>query len=254
VFFNNVVPGLTGGDLVKAFYVVRHTGEKTRSIVSVVVDRIMGLAGLALLAAIVVLFQLERFGTLALGIYLVLAGTCVLAAMFFSKRLRKALHLDVLLGKLPLSGPLKKIDEAFRFYRDHIGGLLFWLVFSMVNHAVSVLAVFCIGEALEVPLPWYEYLVLIPVISIASSVPIAPAGWGVGEALFGYLFKTYGAVYLPGVVQAGEIMATRGVVLSIVYRIQMTIWSLLGGLFVAVSKERIQVTDEEASAQMEPVR
>jgi hypothetical protein len=41
-------------------------------------------------------------------------------------------------------------------------------------------------------------------------------------------------------------MATRGVVLSIVFRLQMTVWSLLGGAFVALSKERIRVTEEEA--------
>jgi uncharacterized protein (TIRG00374 family) len=248
IFFNNVVPGLTGGDVIKAFYVVRHTGEKTRSVVSVIVDRVMGLMALAILAAVVVLFQLRPFWEAAVGIYGVLLGTCLLAAMFFSKRLRRRLRLDALLNKLPLSGLLKQVDQAFRFYRDHVGGLLIWLVLSIGNHVISVLSAVFIGEALAVPMPWAGYFILIPVINILSSAPITPAGWGVGEALFGYTFKRFGAQFLPGVLNAGNLMATKGVVLSVVYRQHLVAWSLLGGLFIVTSRARLTVTDEEAAS------
>ena len=250
-FFNNVVPGLTGGDLIKAIYVVRHTGEKTRSIVSVIVDRVMGLLALGLLAALVVPFQMDRvlrdpgFRFLALGIYGTILAVCCLAAVFFSKRIRRALSLDALLKKLPMADLLQKIDDAIRFYRGHTRGLLVWLVFSVINHAISVFSVICVGEALQIGVPWTEYLILIPVINIASAAPIAPAGWGVGEALYGFMFKNFCAQYLPTAAGAGAIMATRGVTLSIVSRLLQLLWSLLGGLFVAFSKEKVTASDKE---------
>ena len=43
LFFNNVMPGATGGDVVKAVYIVRRcSGDKVRAVVSIVVDRILG--------------------------------------------------------------------------------------------------------------------------------------------------------------------------------------------------------------------
>lgn len=76
---------------------------------------------------------------------------------------------------------------------------------------------------------------LIPVINIVSALPVSPNGWGWGEALYKSLFGTYGAPYLQGAVSAEvakATMGTRGVALSVLYRLHLTFWSLLGGLFV----------------------
>ncbi|MCK4602478.1 MAG: flippase-like domain-containing protein, partial [Phycisphaerae bacterium] len=43
LFFNAVVPGTVGGDLVKAYYVSKHTPRKAAALVSTFVDRMMGL-------------------------------------------------------------------------------------------------------------------------------------------------------------------------------------------------------------------
>src|SRR5208337_4783864 len=50
--FNLVIPGAVGGDLVKAAYLVRMHIKKTQAISSMVIDRIVGLIGLFILAAI----------------------------------------------------------------------------------------------------------------------------------------------------------------------------------------------------------
>ena len=53
VFFNNVMPGQTGGDAVKAVYIVRRCPDgRIPALMSVIVDRILGLGSLALLGAI----------------------------------------------------------------------------------------------------------------------------------------------------------------------------------------------------------
>ena len=50
--FNLVIPGAVGGDLIKAAYLVRMRIRKTQAIASMVIDRILGLLGLFILAAI----------------------------------------------------------------------------------------------------------------------------------------------------------------------------------------------------------
>ena len=50
--FNLVIPGAVGGDLIKAAYLVRMRIRKTQAIASMVIDRIVGLLGLFILAAI----------------------------------------------------------------------------------------------------------------------------------------------------------------------------------------------------------
>ena len=94
-----------------------------------------------------------------------------------------------------------------------------------------------------VGMPAFEYFVLVPVINIASAIPIAPNGWGVGELLYGYLFAEHGAQHLVGVTDAAAAMRTRGVALSLLYRAVLTAFSCLAGLLVLFEKDRVTRAD-----------
>ncbi|MFM1872212.1 MAG: hypothetical protein RL398_1634, partial [Planctomycetota bacterium] len=242
VFFNTVVPGATGGDLVKALYIMKRCpGHRVPVLVSVVVDRVLGLASLALLGAFVVLFALDRFADIAVGIWGVIAGVGMLGIVAFSKRLRRLVKLKWLLERLPhkLTNLLKLVDQAVFFYRNHGGVIVASLLAGVGNHVISVLSVAFIGDALGVEMPWFEYFALIPIINIVSAVPIGPNGWGVGEALYKYLFGRYGAAHLAAAADPVAAMGTRGVALSVLYRLHLTFWSLLGGVFVLFERDKV---------------
>ena len=64
-----------------------------------------------------------------------------------------------------------------------------------------------------------------------SLIPIGPNGWGVGELMFDYLFPKFAA----GAATAPT-MYTRAVSLSLLYRIHLTLWSLLGGLLLVLDR------------------
>ena len=258
LFFNNVVPGQTGGDAVKALYIMKHCpGGRLPALMSVLVDRILGLGSLALLGAVVVLFALDKdgFDTLALGVWSVLGVVAAIGVLAFSKRVRRTIRLDELLNKLParVSGVLRRVDTAVHYYRRYKGGIALWLVAGMLNHAVSVTAVMLIGQGLGVGMPALEYFVLVPVINIASAVPIGPNGWGVGEVAFRYLFGEYGAGYLTGmtVERATFIMGTRGVALSVLWRVHLTLWSLLGGVLMFFERDRVTLHEIEEEVALE---
>ena len=50
--------------------------------------------------------------------------------------------------------------------------------------------------------------------------------------------QKFGAASLPETVDAEQIMRTRGVALSILHRIHVVAWSLLGGLLVLLDRKR----------------
>ena len=163
--------------------------------------------------------------------------------------MRRAIRLDALLRKLPgrISRLLMRVDEAVYFYRAHKVGILVWLLIGVFNHMSSVSAFVLMGIALGVGMQPGEYFVLVPVILIVSAVPIAPNGWGVGEALFRQLFGVYGAANLPpGTLDPQRIMGTRAVALSVCYRIHSTLWSLMGGLMSLYGKDRVTRAEVEA--------
>ncbi|MCB9869465.1 MAG: flippase-like domain-containing protein [Planctomycetes bacterium] len=260
VFFNNVVPGQTGGDLVKAIYVMKRChGERVPAMMSVVIDRILGLASLSLLAAIAVLFYLDNseFATLAAVLWAVLAGVVLLGVVAFSRRIRSLIRLRDLLEKLPpkLSHVLKRIDHAVYFYRGHKTGIFVWLLLGTINHVLSVASYAFVGEALGVGIPMQDYFVLIPIIVIVSAVPIAPNGWGVGEFMFRRLFGDFGAPHLVGAdaLTATKVMGTRGVALSLLYRIHLTLWSLVGGVLFFFDKDKVTRAEMERQAAAEEV-
>src|SRR5260221_6107942 len=55
VFFNFFIPGGTGGDVVKIFYLLKETpGKRTAALLSVLVDRLVGLIALTVFAAVLI--------------------------------------------------------------------------------------------------------------------------------------------------------------------------------------------------------
>ena len=51
LFYNNCLPSSVGGDLLRAWYVAKHTDKKVQAALSVFVDRVIGLIGSIFIAA-----------------------------------------------------------------------------------------------------------------------------------------------------------------------------------------------------------
>lgn len=256
IFFNNVVPGATGGDVVKALYIMKRCpGHRVQVLMSVIVDRVLGLGSLALLGAIVVLFALDRFAEIAILIWSIILGVGLVGLIAFSRRLRSLVRLKTLLDRLPpkLGHVLKRVDHAVFVYRDQKLVIAASLLAGVGNHVLAVLSVVCFGNALDIGMPSYEYFVLIPVINIITAVPLAPNGWGIGEWLYKDLFGEFGGAYIPGVpvAVARETMGTRGLAVSVLYRLHVTLWSLFGGLLTLLEKDKVTRADIEREVEQE---
>ncbi|MDH3688576.1 MAG: flippase-like domain-containing protein [Gammaproteobacteria bacterium] len=254
VFFNNVVPGNTGGDVVKSVYIMKRCPDRrVAAVFSVIVDRALGMTALALLSALIVLPFLQRFQAVAVGVWGFLVVIVLGTLAVTSQRVRRVLRLDNLLRTMPsrITEALNRVGDAIRLYRTRVSGMVLWTIGSMFNHALGVTSVLLVGYSLNVGVPWLEYYVLVPVINIVSALPLAPNGWGVGEALYGQLFSQYGATYITDAIDPEQVMRTRGVALSILFRVHITMWSLLGGILILLQRDRITQKDIETEVGLE---
>jgi len=195
IFFNLVVPGATGGDVVKAWYAAKRTGVPTKAVVSVFVDRAVGLFALVLLAGSVLFLGPDRPGYAAprLLVGVTLCGVGVFVLLVLSRRVRRTIGLSALLKKLPFQHVWAEVDAAFRLYRRKPGALGLGLLVSLCNHVGTCACAWLVARALglgEVTLG--ATLAIVPVVSLLSAIPLVPGGWGVGELAFAYFFAPLG--------------------------------------------------------------
>jgi uncharacterized protein (TIRG00374 family) len=230
-FMAQVLPGgLTTGDLVKAFYVARtHGNRKTRAVVTVFVDRVVGLLALCSIACVAVLFapagsRIAAVRTLVVVILLVCAaGT----ALVLSARVRHRLRVTHLLRRLPFQHVVTEVEQAVGIYGRRPWGVGFALLVSFVGHAFFLGAIYFYGAALGVWLAPMAIAVAVPVALILSAIPALPGGWGVGD----FAFYTF----LP---EAG-VAAAAAVAISFTYRLMHTLLGLPGGLWLVRAEERL---------------
>jgi uncharacterized membrane protein YbhN (UPF0104 family) len=108
---------------------------------------------------------------------------------------------------------------------------------SLPLQVCGILSFWAIGEALGAGLTPGENFVIFPIVQTVSALPLAPAGWGVGESLFGWFFESFGSSF------------TLGVAVSVIFRLTTQVgFGLIGGLTWVTSKERrqgIPLTREE---------
>jgi glycosyltransferase 2 family protein len=222
LFFNLVLPGLTGGDVVKAVLVVRQNpNRRADALVTVVVDRVIGLVVLVGLAWIVVLVSGERFAALRVWWSALFAALLFGLWVLVHPGARRLLRFDAILARLPQRERLEKIDRALQLYGARPGALLAAVGLTAVNHLAIAGTVYVLGRAYgETALGYLDYLAIASVANTLSAVPLSPSGWGVGEAAFRELFLLVGAA------------ATVGVAVSITFRLLMMLEGLAGGVLL----------------------
>ena len=230
LFFNVVVPGTVGGDLVKAYYVSKHTSNKGAVLVSVLVDRVLGVTELALLAGVMMLVVWAAgrasYETIRLPLVTV---TVALASVFFtmlfvlSERFRRIFRLQRFYRHMRIARHLEAMGKAAVVYRVRIWGLFHAIVISFAAHLAWVASIALIGLSLELDVPFYSYFLYVPLIYIIGAVPLTPGGIGLIERFYLLFFAA----------NPSEVMA-----LALLARLIPVFWGLPGAI-VAVTGPKL---------------
>jgi hypothetical protein len=239
LFFNVIVPGISGGDIARAYIVVKdHTERRADALLTVLADRVLGLLAMALLSVTVIWFNDARFATLRIPVSLALLAMVGGLAAFLNPWLRRLVRFDALMRRLPQGQRLLKLDLAARHYARRPGTAVLALLLSAANHVGATACIFVLGRALGDHLSFLDYLCIATIANTLTAVPLSPGGLGVGEVLFGELFELAGGSY------------TIGVAASLTYRLCLVGLGVLGGLFLLapggreVREEFLRATDE----------
>ncbi len=209
-FFSSVLPGGTGGDVVKAYYVARDRQKKAEAVTTVVLDRVFGLYCMLGFASVAVLARFGHFWNypgvagpsglkatqmIAVGVLGAFAVATIGIAVLLSRSCRRLVHW--LAERLPdrLGDVLRRMYEAFYLYRSHHKLVAKFLLYSATAHGLLSGGMWLLGIALGDPIALggtraLNYLVIIPVGLILNGVPIAPAGIGVFEWSLSLLFAS----------------------------------------------------------------
>jgi len=224
-FFNNWMPGSTGGDLVKAWYIARRTHRKAEAVTVVFLDRLIGMVSLAVLGAAAVLATLGdervRAARILLAVFLGLAAAG--GWIFYSRRLRRLVRLDRLLARLPVGHVVARVDQALFLYRHHKGTVALSVLYSWVAQVASVFAIYFLATGLGSAGRLVQFFVNMPIIFIGWALIPVPGGLGVAEGLAQQLFTAS----VLGVRTAAE-AATLALTMILAFRVVQSAVSLPG--------------------------
>ncbi len=225
-FFNQFLPGTTGGDVPKAYYITHYTHRKTEVVTIVFIDRIIGLIGMVLLAAggIAAMWRPGRFNREVLALAIIFAGLALGTVIVFNRRVRRKLHLGDLIARLPKAPHLVRIGQATVGLWDHKLRVVWALVLTLVLQAIVMVSAAVMAWALGMhPGPSLSglayYFAYVSIGFLIACIPSTPQSFGVMEA-----------AYVACFTQNGLNDASQAVALALGVRVIQLVWALPGGL------------------------
>ncbi|HPF15087.1 MAG TPA: lysylphosphatidylglycerol synthase transmembrane domain-containing protein, partial [Planctomycetota bacterium] len=135
LFFNLILPGVSGGDLARAYWMVKgHPERRAAALMSVFMDRLLGLFAMALLATIAIYANDDRFAALRLPVLAATLAMLLGGLALVNPWLRTHLPIAKLLDRLPASEQFHALDAALRHYGTRPGAILVAIFLSILNH------------------------------------------------------------------------------------------------------------------------
>jgi uncharacterized protein (TIRG00374 family) len=249
-FFNALLLGSTGGDLFKAYYAARETHHlKTEAVVTVLVDRLLGLLSMLLFAGIMMLPNLpllgahKRLSAVAGAVLLMLAGACLVTGLSFWGGLSKWFpQARSWLRRLPKGEILERSLEACRRFGREPGFLVKSFTLSMLLNLFCVLQIWALADGLALRISPIALLVIVPIVICLAALPITPSGLGVRENLYVWMLAVPELGATPAQALSVSLLAYAG----------SLVWSAVGGLVYVWFKGRhqlAQVAEEQRTGQ-----
>ena len=225
-FFNLFLLGATGGDIVKIYYAMRETSsKKSAALLSVVVDRMVGMIGLVAITIVLCSLRLDLLlshpltRALLTGlVFIMLASLALIALAIFIEHFHLAHKLP---DWMPMRVTILELSAAFSTYARDPRTLAITFSLSIVAHFCIFLSFYFSARAFGQYAGlsgMIEILAVLPVILTIASLPISLSGVGVREGLFQKVLSI-----LYGTAESVAVM------ISITGFLMVVFWGLIGG-------------------------
>jgi len=222
VFFNNLLPSIFGGDLARTVRLYASGLSGSALVSSAFVDRLLGLTAVVCLGLLALLFAPAGFEHhLAVSVFgggmLILLPLVAIAVLP-----RWTRRLDAGYG---IRWPrLHAVLACFPLYRSAPGLMSKAFGLSVLNQLLVVLVIMMLAPGVGVHLPVVQFVVVLMLVFLVSSLPISLGGLGAREGAMM-------ALLLPLGVDAASVLA-----LSVAYL--LVLWcTTLPGAFMLLLRE-----------------
>jgi len=198
LFFGNLLPSNVGGDVVRAYGLMRASGQREAAGVSVLVDRLMGLVaflGAAVVMAVLAAVTLTRGELEQIEIATVIAATVFIAfaALLFSRRVGQRIKFIFDFKLLaPIRPMAQRIYAALQVYRFSYRALALNIALSALIVVLTTLVWYAVARALGVSVPLFYFFLFNPLIAFVLLIPISFNGLGPKEATAVFFFSLVG--------------------------------------------------------------
>ena len=243
IFFNLAIPGAVSGDLVKMGFLTQHTrGRGAEAILTVMLDRVLGVIGLFIVATLVILYYLPfllaleqeyrsiQFAALTVGIVSA-CGILGLVFLKFRQSLNGYLRINGIASyaeqKLPksVSSTLIRFKKALDLYRHNFVTIASAILLSIVIHSCLAINLFMVGKSIgENALCLSDYFLATQISTAIGAIPLTPGGIGMRDATIAMAFSALHA--------SPEKLGVLPVIMTLI----IVFWRLIGGVIFVISK------------------
>jgi len=221
MYFNNFLPTLVGGDLVKAYYIYRETGKGGIATASIFLDRYSGFTALMTITAVATVagYTLIK-GSSILWLLLLLLASFVAISLVIWIDLLHGWAMRIL-ASLKLFGINRKIDAFYKVlmgYKEERAILIKAFSLSLILQGSMVVGYYILARSIGMDIPLNYFFFFVPIATVVAMIPLSLAGLGIREGAFVYLFAKAGG-------SSAEAMSV-----SLLFFFSMLVVSLIGGV------------------------
>ena len=241
MFFNLFLLGSTGGDIIKIFLIMREAPDKKAgALLSVFIDRVVGVLALAAVSAVVILLrwndlmehEVTRYGVFTAAV--ILGGSIgFIVVAWLTGRLDLATKLP---HWLPARDKIAEAAGAFVEYARAGKSVGMAFLLSIPAHLLMFSTFWFGSKAFAAGLNLLSVYCVMPIVATVTALPISVGGAGLREGLF---IKILGALYATP-----EPIAT---LVSLSGFMMQVFWSLIGGAIYLAYRS----TEHASLAEME---
>jgi glycosyltransferase 2 family protein len=239
LFFNLFLPTSVGGDVIKGLGLSKETGgHKTKIFASIVLDRLMGFAGITSLAFAAFFFShtILNDKSVFVAIVSMSAVFLVLGVLFFSERIFTFFCKAFAFWPAAKQG-LLNMQQNILLLRRNKSKALQSIGISLVGQFALALQFYLIAKAMHQDIDLIYFIIFSPIVCVVTALP-SIGGLGVREIGWVYLLAKVG---VPEGVALGISLISFG---------YMVVTGLIGGLLyvTTLSAGRVQHTASSSDA------
>lgn len=234
IFFNFAMPGGIGGDVIKAYYLQKDLGSsRTIAFTSALMDRALGLYTAALMAVVALLFeyfQSPHDGPLVKNLLVMIALLFVglnvgLLGLMYWKWPDSYNHAAGIKGKF------FRFMYTCRVFIKSTRQILIAILLTLLAQFFTVMFFgWSLKSILGESIDWSTLFFIVPVGFMVIAIPLTPAGVGVGQTAFYFLFQHFSLISS----QSGPAVITA-------FQLFQFLWGLLGAFYYLTRKSLVEV-------------